>query len=303
MSYDGAGSLFALGLRVTKLNADGSPMVGANTCYTTDAMVSMELGMDYTKPDIVQQINGSAVICVAYQAPASLTGGHIASLQLCTPDPILVSMLAGGNIFADGSGNQVGYQAPPLGVDPTPNGISIELWTSAIINGAKAVNDPYFWWVLPRCYVTFGQNMKLEAQNPALPEFDGTTQQNPNWTSGPDGLWVYDSSRIWQYARVPSMPDLSPGYKVVNPPVTVSSIALTPSPVPLHVDTNVQITATATMSDSSTRDVTLLAQWTSSNQTDVIVSDTGVANGIAVGTATVTASYGGKTGTVTANVT
>ena len=297
MSYDGAGSLFALGMRVTKLNADGTPQVGTNTCYVTDSLISTEIGMDYTKPDTVQQTNGSAVICVSYAAPASLTGGHLSSLQVCTPDPVIMQFLIGGNILLDGDANPVGYQAPPLGVDPTPNGVSIEFFSNAISDGTKADNNPYFWWVLPRCYVTAGDNMKLEAANPALPSFDATTQQNANWGAGPDNEWVYDSSRIWQYARVAAIPDLTPGYRVVSSPATVTSIALTPATPSIAIDANVQLTATATMSDSTTRDVTVQAQWTSSDVTKVIVSDTGIASGIATGTATVTASYGGHTGT------
>jgi len=303
MSYDGAGSLFALGMRVTKLNADGSPQVGTQTCYVTDSLISTELGMDYTKPDVVQQTNGSAVICVTYAAPASLTGGHIASLTLCTPDPNITQFLIGGNILLDGDGNAVGYQAPPMGVDPTPNGVSIELFSNAIIDGAKADHSPYFWWVLPRCYVTSGTNMKLEAANPALPEFDGTTQQNPNWGAGPDGDWIYDSSRIWQYARVATIPDLSPGFQVVSAPATVASIAVTPATPSIAPDANVQLTATATMSDATTRNVTAQAQWTSADITKVIVSDTGVANGIGAGTVVVTASFGGHTGTSSVTVT
>lgn len=304
MSYDGAGSLFALGMRVTKLNANGSPMVGAQTCYVTDSLISTELGMDYTKPDVVSQTNGSAVICVSYAAPASLTGGHLASLQLCTPDPNIMQFMIGGNILSDGSGNSVGYQAPPLGVDPTPNGVSIEFFTKAIIDGAQANNNPYLQWVMPRCYVTAGSNMKLEAANPALPEFDATTQQNPNWGAGPVNDWIYDSSRIWQYARIETLPDLTPGFRVVSAPATVASIAVTPATPSIAVDANVALTATATMSDATMRDVTEQAQWTSADITKVIVSDTGVANGIgAGGPTTVTASYGGHTGTCAVTVT
>lgn len=302
MSYDGAGSLFALGMRVTKLNADGTPMVGSQTCYTTDSLISTELGMDYTKPDTVQQTNGSAVICVSYAAPASLTGAHLSSLQLCTPDPVIMQFLIGGNILLDGDSNEIGYQAPQLGIDPTPNGISIELFSNAILDGTKADTNPYLWWVLPRCYVTAGSNMKLEAANPALPTFDGTMQQNANWGAGPDNEWVYDSSRIWQYARVETIPDLTPGYRVVDAPSTVASIAITPATPSIAVDATVQLVATATMSDATTRDITLQAQWTSATPAKVIVSDTGVANGIATGSSVVTASYGGHTGTATVTV-
>ena len=47
MTYDGAGTLFALGLRITRLDSTGLPLVGANNCYTTDALVKIELGLEY----------------------------------------------------------------------------------------------------------------------------------------------------------------------------------------------------------------------------------------------------------------
>jgi hypothetical protein len=50
-----------------------------------------------------------------------------------------------------------------------------------------------------------------------LPEFSGYSRQNPNWGDGPNtGDWPYPSDRVWQWARVATIPDLTPGYSAVS---------------------------------------------------------------------------------------
>jgi uncharacterized protein YjdB len=61
------------------------------------------------------------------------------------------------------------------------------------------------------------------------------------------------------------------------------------------------IILTATYADGSTKDVTKLASWTSSNE-DIADALKGVITGYSSGTATITASYGTKTTTITVDV-
>lgn len=63
------------------------------------------------------------------------------------------------------------------------------------------------------------------------------------------------------------------------------------------------LTATATMSSGDTADVTALATWTSSDNEVATVSTSGVVTAVAVGTATVTASYQGLTSACAVTVT
>ena len=72
-------------------------------------------------------------------------------------------------------------------------------------------------------------------------------------------------------------------------PTTVSSLAVTgAAPV---VGATAQFTATATMADGTTQDVTTQAAWTSSNATVATVSSTGLVTGVAAGSASVAAVY------------
>lgn len=319
MAYDGAGSLFALGVRLTKLDATGAPLVGTLSSYKTDALVQIQLGLEYEDGEEILQRNGSGNLCMYYRAPDTLKQGTIEGFQVCSPDPIVKQFVLGGDLItdtgtaevqtvtitggptggnftltyagqttativynaaaaavqsalealsnlvpgdvvvtgsaggpytvtfnvslgnvaqmtADGSGltggtapavgvvtttpgvagEELGYRAPSVGTDPTPNGVSVEFWTRAILDGANAVNLPYLHWVVPRARLRLASALEAGAENPMLPEFSGFSTQNPNWGDGPNtGDWPYPSDRVWQYARVATIPDLTPGYTSV----------------------------------------------------------------------------------------
>src|SRR5439155_4793314 len=63
-----------------------------------------------------------------------------------------------------------------------------------------------------------------------------------------------------------------------------------------------QFTAIGTFSDGSTANLTATATWQSSNAGVASVNSSGLATGIAAGTATITASQGAKSGSATLTV-
>jgi hypothetical protein len=294
MAFDGSGSLFALGMRVTKLAANGSPLVGAENSYVTDALIQAQLGLEYEDGEEIVQRNGGGQICLTYKAPDSLKRGTITGLQICTPDPVVLSFMTGGNILENGD-DQVGYQAPEVGTDPNPNGFSLELWSRAIIDGAYA---GYYWWVVPRAFVRPSGEWAISGTDPLTPEFEGFSTQNPNWLDGPQNDWGYASERVWQFVRVDSLPDLSPGFRPVIADQVVGSLAIEPATVAdLAVGADEQLTATATYTPSGTEVVTNATSWSSSDTAVATVSNGGVVSGVAVGTATITGTYAGQSDT------
>ena len=108
------------------------------------------------------------------------------------------------------------------------------------------------------------------------------------------------------FAAVLLILDVAPGCTgfFVNP--TVSSIAVTPSTLNLQSGGSRQLTAIATNSDGSTKDVTGLAVWSSSDATNtfVTVSSTGFVKALQNTTSaiTITATYKGFSGTATVTV-
>jgi uncharacterized protein YjdB len=70
---------------------------------------------------------------------------------------------------------------------------------------------------------------------------------------------------------------------------TVATIAITGSAP--TVGNNAQFTATATLSNGTTQDVTSTATWQSGDSTIATVSSAGLVTGVAAGNTTVTATY------------
>src|SRR5260221_14330044 len=93
----------------------------------------------------------------------------------------------------------------------------------------------------------------------------------------------------------PAMPDA----KIL----TLESIAITPSTLmtKVNLDLPTQLTATAMLSDGTTRDITHKAMWSSSDASIAKVAD-GLVTALAKGTTTVTAMDAGRAGMLVVNV-
>jgi hypothetical protein len=89
----------------------------------------------------------------------------------------------------------------------------------------------------------------------------------------------------------------------VAPVKTVTSIAVLPATASVAVSAGQQFSATATYSDGTTGDVTATAAWTTASSSIAIVSASGFAAGVAVGSTPVTASLSGINGSATLAVT
>lgn len=99
-----------------------------------------------------------------------------------------------------GGPGQAGYQEPALGGVGNPNGVSLEFWTKAIVGGYQAVNLPYYQWVLPRVVGMHTMPRDITDANTQT-IMEGQGWENPNWGTGPDGSWNFDSTKVFQRAR------------------------------------------------------------------------------------------------------
>src|SRR5712692_10552282 len=84
-----------------------------------------------------------------------------------------------------------------------------------------------------------------------------------------------------------------------NSDPTLTSIAVTPTDALIVVGDTQQFTAIGTYSNASTKDITKSINWTSSDATKATIQSSGLANGIAVGSVTITGGLGGKRGVAT----
>lgn len=116
VTYDHAGTLFALGTRVTNLDATGAPAPGVGQSYISDALVKVDIGLTYEDANVITQLNGTGIACVSYSAPRTLKEGSIGGLQICQPDPYLLKFLIGGDVIVTAGTPEVQTVTIPVGV-------------------------------------------------------------------------------------------------------------------------------------------------------------------------------------------
>lgn len=210
--WDGAGSIYAVRMRLTRLDTDGSPLVGTKNMIVSDALIKASYTPQNDSGDEISQKNGSGALCLYYKAPDTLKSIDF-ELDLCTPDPEAQEMLSGGTVLVDGPAS-IGYAAPEVGQIAVPNGMAVELWSRAVINSAFAANLPFIHWVFPRLFLTQDQET---LDNTALaPVFKGSGQENDGFGTGPMGDWEFESSRLWQWVREAGpLPTITNGYAAV----------------------------------------------------------------------------------------
>jgi outer membrane protein assembly factor BamB len=86
------------------------------------------------------------------------------------------------------------------------------------------------------------------------------------------------------------------------PTASLVSIAVTPANPAVVNGSTRQLTATGTYSDSSTRDLTTQTIWTSSDISKIATNTTGLAGGVAYGSATIPATLGSVSGSTVVTV-
>lgn len=202
---DCAGSLQVCVMRLAKLDPTGVPMPGAGNLYVTDALIKLESKTILREGDDFEQPNGCGAVCVTYKDCDRLKRLDL-SMELCTPDPQLKQMIAGGTLFDSNRG----YAFPEVGLATCPYGVSIEAWTKAVVNGTQASDYPWFRWVFPRTIWNAPGDFSLENAITGN-VLTGHAEENPNWYNGPANDWPYASARICQYHRETTIPATSCG--------------------------------------------------------------------------------------------
>ena len=96
--YDGAGLIHLRGMRLTKLDADGSPLAGARNGYVTDALSTMAYGLSMSENDAVTQVDGKGLTRYSYRAADTVTEGVLDALTIIAPDPHLLEFLLGAEV-------------------------------------------------------------------------------------------------------------------------------------------------------------------------------------------------------------
>jgi hypothetical protein len=205
-----AASVLGAAVRVTRLNSDGTTASGASASYVLNSFIRVSFTPEYEEGDEITEKTASGEVCVTFKAPDTLKRVNL-ELAICNPDPEFTEIVSGGVLLSSG-GESVGWAAPLIGADANPNGVSLEVWSKAVVNGSVAGTNPYFRWVFP--YVQIRPSGERVIENGLLANtFEGFGVGNTGWGDGPQDDWTFTSDRAFAYARVASAPIGLNGYQ------------------------------------------------------------------------------------------
>ena len=214
-----AASIQGVSIRVTRLDASGNLLNGAGDSYTTSGFMRLSFTPEYEEGDEMTEKSADGTVCVTYKAPDTLKRITM-ELAICEPDTELTQLLSGGLLlrknlgsYASPNRKSIGWSSPSTGDDPAGNGVAIETWSFAIIDGKKAATLPYFHWVFP--YVKLRLSGDRVIENGMLANtFEGYGLGNTEFSSGPDERWEFPvaAERPYSYARAAWAPTGRKGF-------------------------------------------------------------------------------------------
>lgn len=228
-------------IQTPSLAAPAAPVIAGATGGTITALSTVQyqvtwfngVGESLSSPVATDTLTGAQDAATVDQPPAPPSGATYwrvygrtaASVGLLVTLPISqTSWTDTGTAFpgqavpaTNTSAQTIGAMAPPLGVHPSTYnyGVSVEVWTKAIIGGNQATYLPWFHWVLPKCWWQIDERA---AENADMKHpLHGLAMENPNYGQGPAGDFpdfASPLSRAWARYRSNDLPTaIQPGYQ------------------------------------------------------------------------------------------
>jgi hypothetical protein len=209
MPNDYAASVQGVAIRVTELSSTGQLVTTGS--YTSKSFIRVSFTPEYEEGDEITEKNADGTVCVTYKAPDTLKRTTM-EIAVCDPDPILSAMLSGGVVLAgDTPIEALGWASAKVGEDPSGNGVAVEVWSRAIVDGKPAAENPFFHWVFP--YVKTRLSGDRVIENGLLANtYEGFGVGNLLFDDGPDPTgetrwrWPEVTDRPYMYARALAAP-------------------------------------------------------------------------------------------------
>jgi hypothetical protein len=211
---DYAASVQGVAIRVTKLNSTGGLV--STESYTSQSFIRVSFTPEYEEGDEITEKNADGTVCVTFKAPDTLKRVTM-EIAVCDPDPVLSHLLSGGVVLAgDTPVSPLGWASAEVGEDPSGDGVAVEVWSRAILDGKPANPNPYFHWVFP--YVKTRLSGDRVIENGLLANtYEGFGVGNLQFGEGPDSTgdtrwrWPDVTNRPYMYARTDGFPDVARG--------------------------------------------------------------------------------------------
>lgn len=209
---DHAVSIRGYALRVSALSAAGVPLTGtsgsiwvSNLFTQVQATPTMEAGDDF----VSKAANGS--LCALFHGQDTMKYATL-QVDICNPEPELTALLAGGSVLTPGVGQAAsGYASPQIGQIGNVNGVALEVWAGAFVNGRPSPTYPFTRWVFPQAYLV-ESGARMIGNGIMATTFTGYGYGNTGFGSGPVGDWTFGAPVPYQYARDTATPTILNGF-------------------------------------------------------------------------------------------
>lgn len=203
--------------RITKIAADGSPVVGSLNTYTAGDLVTLTVETEYEDDDDFVVRGASGANCLTYFAFGALKRLNL-EMDRCAADPEFGALLIGESTIT--SGAAVGFRWPAVGTGAACGassyyGVGYEAWTLNVgSDGTADASFPYLRWLFPKTlWKVGGKNFE---NAPMSHKFTGAGFQNSQWLDGPANDWPVTSDRVGQWLPVATVPTPACGPAAVS---------------------------------------------------------------------------------------
>ncbi|MBL0123942.1 MAG: PASTA domain-containing protein [Betaproteobacteria bacterium] len=206
-------------------------------------------------------------------------------------EPVPLTPLVASEVFNSAAAGIVLAQDPLAGASGIAQNATVRLTVS---KGPKPTLVPFV--VGDTLSVANAKLVALGFSRAVAPVFSTTIPVNQVMSQTPNG-----GTELLPIPANPVSLTVSAGPPL---PLPIASIVVEPGPGPLQrlAGDELQFKATAVFTDGTSADITLTSAWASTAASAATVSTTGLAKAIGNGTTTISATLGGRTGSVTLNV-
>jgi hypothetical protein len=175
-------------IRVTRLDACGTPATGSKVKVVSDGVISVEWKGSTDTGTEVEVKNAAGAIKVSKAGKATLKYVD-ATLTMTDVNPDLFEMVTGQQLITDGQGNAVGIAVGELSTGI----VAVETWTDIGTEFGACDGSQFGYFILP--FLVQGMIGDFTLNDGAMScVLTARTQRGSGWGVGPAGYLVADSS-------------------------------------------------------------------------------------------------------------
>lgn len=170
-------------VRITRVDDNGNVIAGNNS-YVSDKPVSISVNPNIETGNNFPVRNGCGCKIASRKFPDTFNYWEL-SINMADLEPQMIAFMLGAATITDGA-DVVGVAWPSaLACDEANPKVQFEFWTENVSGSGLDPDYPYFHHVYPSVTWVYGDNTFEEG--PAQPTFNGSSETNGNWGSGPYG--------------------------------------------------------------------------------------------------------------------